>query len=407
MKRPSFLRRGDPGRPQLRPEQRQNSYYENISARFGVGQVVLYLSLLAFVVLSFLANTELITYENFYYFFQDLRAGAGDRGSMENEELSYPTDEEQSFALYRGGLAVAGNRAVTIFSATGRQALSVTVDYRDPVAVGAGKYLLVYERGGTHYSLYNSTVQIHSGVSEKPIYSAAVSDSGMYALVSSSDSHPTVVLLYSSRFSMIARYHRTGYVTGVALDPDGERIALLVSEAYEGGIRSSLILFDPRREEPIATVTVGESMGLSCSFTDSGGVVALTKDGIVFLSRRGVPEQQHSFSMGTLLSGKLGGEGAVAVLKKNGLSGKKVVIVFDKEGKIVYNEAVTGEVRQPTLGEKAVFWLTEEGVCRLIPSTGEILCIPATTHRRILLPVSDRAVLLCSPQKAVYADLPA
>ena len=54
----------------LRSEAPQNPYYERISEKLGILQVVLYLSLLAFVVLSFFMNTNLITYQNFYHFLK-------------------------------------------------------------------------------------------------------------------------------------------------------------------------------------------------------------------------------------------------------------------------------------------------------------------------------------------------
>ncbi len=405
MKRPSFLRRNSAARRQMGPEQPQNAYYENISARFGIAQVMLYLALFAFVVLSFLGNTQLITYENFYYFFQDLNSGVGDRG-LQVQELSYPTDEEQSFASYRGGLAVAGNQAVTIFSATGRQALSVTVNYRHPVAVGTGKYLLVYEQGGRNYSLYNSTVQIHSGLSDQPIYSAAVSDSGMYALVSSSNTHASVVSLYSSRFALINRYNRTGYVTDVALSADGGRVAMLVSDAAEGGAVTSLLLAKPGEKELIAETAVGGSWGLSCAFSDSGTAIVLCRDGIRFFSEKGSLVGEYDFSGMEPEAADLGGDGAVTLLKKNGVSEKKVVIVFDKDGKIVYNEVVSGEIRQPKLCEDAAFWLTGEGVCRLSLKTGATVTRSVSTDHRTLLALSKNTVLLCSAQKAAYLDFP-
>ena len=102
----------------------RNEYFENISAGLGILQVVLYLSLFAFVALSILSNTNLITYQNFYHFFQDLNASAERVDIFTLDSVSYSTDEEQSFTLYRKGLAVAGNTGVTIFSATGRQLVS-------------------------------------------------------------------------------------------------------------------------------------------------------------------------------------------------------------------------------------------------------------------------------------------
>ena len=53
-------------------ESPQNEYYESVSEKLGIVQVVLYLSLFAFVVLSFLKNTNLITYQNLYFFVKAL-----------------------------------------------------------------------------------------------------------------------------------------------------------------------------------------------------------------------------------------------------------------------------------------------------------------------------------------------
>jgi len=205
----------------------RNEYYENISAKFGIAQVILYLSLFAFVILAFFANSNLITYQNFYYFFKDLNASAEAVDVFASDSVSYPTAEEQSFTLYRKGLAVAGNSTVTVFSTTGRQTISQSISYQNPIAVGAGKYLLVYELGGLQYSLYSSYTQVFTGSCEYPITGAAVSDSGMYAIVSSSDTYTSVVSLYSDNFSLLNKYNKTGYVMDVSINSRGSQLAIL------------------------------------------------------------------------------------------------------------------------------------------------------------------------------------
>ena len=126
-------------------EEIRNEYYETASSRFGIAEVILYLALLAFVIFSFLNNRDLVTYENFYYFFKDLNTVQLDL--YDADTLSYPRDEVQSFTLYRRGLAVAGNNSVAIYTPSGRQLVSASISYRNPVAVGSGKYLLRERRG--------------------------------------------------------------------------------------------------------------------------------------------------------------------------------------------------------------------------------------------------------------------
>ena len=257
----------------------RNEYYENISAGLGILQVVLYLSLFAFVVVSFLTNTRLITYQNFYHFFQDLNASAERVDIFSHDSLSYSTDEEQSFTLYRKGLAVAGNTGVTIFSATGRQLVSHGVQYNDPVAVGSGKYLLVYERGGKQYSLYNANTQMHAGETEYPISGAAVSDSGMYALISSASDANSAVYLYNNRFSLMNVYKKGGNVLDAAISSDGKRIALLTVTPSGGGVSTSVMLAEPGKGNAIAEKEIATSLGTQCHFTKSGKLAVLTTTG--------------------------------------------------------------------------------------------------------------------------------
>ncbi len=379
----------------------RNEYYENISARLGLVQVVLFLGLFAFVVVSILANTQLITYQNFYYFFQDLGASAETVDIFDADSVSYLTSEEQDFAIYRGGLAVTGNTSVTIFSATGRQTLSASVQFRNPTAVGKGKYLLVYELGGYRYALYNANTELHSGKTDTPIAGAAVSDNGMYALVSSEASSSTVSL-YSDRFQLLNRYHKSGYVTDVSIDQEGDMIAILTSLPSGGLYSTKLMLAVPGEGKARAETEVAASLGLSCSFTDNGNVIVLTTEGVCCLSSNGSIREEYSFEEQELALFDMSEDGLAVVLKKNRVSDKNIVIVFDKNGKIVYNEVVSTDVLQITRSEKSVFWMTDDGVQRVNLGTRAAAFAPCSTDKVRLLAIGDAEVLCCSAKKAIY-----
>ena len=381
-----------------------NEYYENISARLGIAQVILYLALFAFVILAFFSNTSLITYQNFYHFFQDLNASAETVDVLQTDSVTYPTSEKQSFALYRQGLAVAGNHSVTIFTATGRQTVSTTISYQNPVAVGTGKYLLVYEMGGTQYSLYNSNTQMLAAKTDYPIIKAAISDSGMFAIVTSAAEYTSSVALYSSRFALLNRYNKSGYVMDVAINDGGTRVAILTSSPEGGGFVTDLMIAEPGKSEAIANTRVSNTLGLSCTLTSTGRIAVLCSGGVAYLSDHGELQFFHDFEGDIIAAAEVGEEGIVVACKKNEISEKNIVIVFDKTGKIVYNEVITEEVGQPARNGNAVFWVTDEGITRLNLKTGEKKFIECQTDQRVLLAVNETEVLLCSPQKAIYVD---
>ena len=380
----------------------QNEYYENISAGLGIVQVVLYLSLFAFVVLSFLANSNLITYQNFYHFFQDLNASAERVDIFTHDSVSYSTDEEQSFTLYRKGLAVVGNTNVTIFSATGRQLVSHGIQYNDPVAVGSGKYLLVYERGGKQYSLYNANTQMHTGQTEYPILGAAVSDSGMYALISSASDANSAVYLYNNRFSLINIYKKSGNVLDVSISSDGKRIALLTVSPNAGGVSTSVMLAEPGKGEAISEEVISNSMGLQCHFTASGKIAVLCTTGVAYLLENGKIDFFYDFKEKIPACYDISAEGIAVCLKKSVISEKNIIIIFDKSGKIVYNDVTSQSVNSLAYREGALFFVTYDKVCRLNPRSGQIDVEEYITDGKKMLVVNEKEVLLCSPQKAVY-----
>lgn len=380
----------------------RNEYYENVSAGLGILQVILYLSLFAFVVLSFLTNTNLITYQNFYHFFQDLNASAERVDIFSHDSVSYPTNDEQSFTLYRKGLAVAGNTGVTIFSATGRQLVSHGIQYNDPVAVGSGKYLLVYERGGKQYSLYNANTQMHAGETEYPISGAAVSDSGMYALISSASDANSAVYLYNNRFALINIYKKGGNVLDVAISADGRRIALLTVTPNAGGVSTSVMLAEPGKGSAIAEKTIAASVGFQCHFTASGKLAVLCTTGLAYFSNNGEIEFFYDFEGKIPAIAELSGDGAAICLKKSTISEKNIVIIFDKSGKIVYNDVTPQSIDSLAYREGVLFWTDYSGVSRLDLGSGQLAFEEYATEGKKLLALDGKEVLLCSPQKAVY-----
>lgn len=380
----------------------RNEYYENVSARLGIAQVVLYLSLFAFVVLSFLTNSNLITYQNFYHFFQDLNASAERVDIFSHTSVSYPTDEEQSFALYRKGLAVAGNTNVTIFSATGRQLVSHGIQYNNPVAVGSGKYLLVYEHGGKQYSLYNANTQMHTGETEYPISGAAVSDSGMYALISSASDANSAVYLYNNRFALINIYKKGGNVIDASISADGRRIALLTATPNKGGVSTSVLLAEPGKDTAIAERTVASSLGIRCHFTEEGKLAVLCTTGVAYLSSNGDLDFFYDFGEKIPAKADLCEAGVAICLKKSAISEKNIIIIFDKSGKIVYNDVVPQSISSLAYREGVLFFTVYNGVGRLDLDSGQIDFEECATDGKVLLAVSERETLLCSPQKAVY-----
>ncbi len=387
---------------QVAPETLQNEYYEGISRALGPIQVVLYLVLFAFLILSLLFNTEQITYQNFYRFFKDLNASAEAVTGFQSDSLSYPADELQSFTLYRGGLAIAGNRAVTLFSATGRQTVSKSVQYQKPVAVGTGKYLLVYDQGGKTYSLYNSYTQIYTGATDYPIRKAAVSESGMYALITSSEEYPSVVLLYDDDFDLINRYNKSGYVTDVSLNEDGDRIAIMTAALKDAFFTTELMICKPGEASALAEFTVADALGLSCFFTARDNVYVLWSDGLRCFSDTGRQLSETLFEGRHIRAVNADAGGMTVVLDDAAGARESRVLAFDEKGGTLYDGSIPDAVDRISRYKNTVFLSSGTTVYRLNLKNKTLATASHAVGQRTLLAVSHDEFLLCSGQISEY-----
>ncbi len=379
-----------------------NDYYEAISERCGIFQVILYFFLLVFVSLSLLANTDKITYQNFYYFVKDLGAMAEQVDVLHTDSVSYPTDASQSFSLYRRGLAVAGNNSVTLFTANGKEIFSKNIRYQNPVALGSGKYLLVYELGGTQYSIYNSYTQIHTGKTDNPIRGAAISPSGMYAILTQTAQNPSVVELYDSNFDILNRYSYSAYVGDMAISDRGTYLGVVLSDTDKGQFYNTLRVYEPGKTEIHSEVTFGNGLAHSLSFTDSGDLVTLCSDGVYFSSVKGKILAEHSFDGRILQCAETGEWGCAVVLKKYRNSSENRVIVFDKRGEMLYNESIGETIGAVTLYKNVLYLKLSDGLAKCDLTDKTVQRIACETDYRTLLAVDEKNVLLCSSKKAVY-----
>lgn len=377
----------------------RSTYYESASTRFGIARIILYLALLAFIVLSLVNNRDLVTYENFYYFFKDLNAVNLDL--YEADTIGYPTDEIQSFTLYRKGLSVAGNNSVSIFTQSGRQLISASVSYRNPVALGSGKYLLVYDLGGTGYSLYNSYSQIHTGSTDSPITAGAISPAGSYVLATRGEADTlSTVLLYNDRFTLVNRYTKSGYVMDLSINDKGNLLAILLSDVSGGAFETKVFLYVPGESTQKALVSLSSGLGILCRFTSASYLAVLSEGGVDYISYSGTLNHVADFGTRKILSADATGDGLAVALAGERQLDTNQLIVLDKSGKQLYKASGMRSFICLSRTGKWIYCLSDGLVERLNLSTGKWDSMPLSSKETKLLALDGEEFLLCSTQKA-------
>ena len=386
-------------------------YYENLANRLSFVRVILYMVLFVFITVTVLCNHRFITYENLYYLAKDIGAATLTAQSRA-DQISYPiSSTEADFVYYRGGMVVAGSEVVTALSGSGRQTMSVNVAYANPCARASDKYFLTFGRGERSFAVYNSFVQVHREITEYPIYDAAVGDSGNFAVVTRSRDYTSEVILYDSDMNQLGNYHLNGYVTGLSMNREGNRLGV-VSAEYNGGLwETKVTLIRMTKGLPNASATVVGAMGLQCGFVSDDQLA------VVYTDRLMIWESDASVKNETFFEGAVPtlcaiGDNRVAILFeiRNDLS-ESLLQVYDKNGRDLYDLrmdathpiSASGGAEELTFGNNVLLIRTKNKLYRL-SGNGDDLTAAEISQDTVTVLSTEDEVLVCTPAYAARLD---
>ena len=159
-----------------------NRHYARVAKRYAAAGVICMILFVAYLLGLIVFGSEYITYDNMRYLIRDFGTAAGE-GAREFGKIVYNGSADTVFAYFRGGAAVCTPDAYRYFDKNGTQIIADPLNYSDPVLAPSDKYMLVYDVGGTGYSVYNQLTGIVAKETEDRIIAADIADDGSLVLV--------------------------------------------------------------------------------------------------------------------------------------------------------------------------------------------------------------------------------
>lgn len=389
IKNTSVTRSGAVG--QSEPE--KNSYFLRVSDRYIRAKYFCVILLALFLGTMMLAFGDEITYSGLMYLIRDLNTGGGTY-SAGFGTAEYSEQDSMSFAMYRGELAVIGNRTLRMYNSKGEENRSYELGYAEPALASSDKYLLAYNIGTTDYSVYTSIARVHNGNASGKIECADVNDEGDQLLVCRSDQTKYVVSTYDSSFRSVANYYKNRYVTSAALGNDG-RVVIASFGAESGGFDCEIELYYDGADKPESVYTAAGVFPVRCGIWDDGGYFVICTDRILFFTDKGaLVKSTESVAGYEAFSVFDGADGALAVASADSvLGGSSDVFVFDMNGDLLYNSNVGGSVSSLAVSKGTVYALAGGSAYMLPIRGGDVLSVDVRDGGGVLLPSGDSAVL--------------
>ena len=271
-----------------------------------------------------------LTYDKFYYLVRDIGISAEYVTSL-HDTITYNTGNSQSFALYRGGLAVASREKMSVFSASGKELISTTYSYANPILISSGKYMLLYDAGGRSFSMVDSFSEIIMESVDEDICGASISLSGDFALITKSNAYSSTIRYYSKNSFEYEYNYASGYVISVSLSSNGSKMAVVLLEPNGSNYRVQIRLYNVGSNEYLSADISKIGFPLAIKITDGNNVIAVGTKGVSVFSQALLRFSEY-ISECEIYSYSFSDDSIAIAHVLN--DGKNEVIVFNQFGKV-------------------------------------------------------------------------
>ncbi len=343
---------------------RRAGYWARVSNAYTTVFRALLFVLPLFVIVFMAICAQAFTRNSVFGFGKDLLSVSSFLSS-DYSTVYYTYEEgERAVLSYRDGVAVVSHSGIEVYSPDGERLLDKDMSLRTPRAVSSAKYLVAYDFGTTSFAVTNGYSVLFEGKTDFPILDAALADTGHFALVTSSQTHLSQVLLYDANFNLIQRFSRSTATTDVCISSNGKYVAFCALTAENGAAQSVVELYRIGAKEPSFRIDV-EGIALALSFTDTRHLALITPEAGYLLDLDGEQQSKVDFNGAMLISYSINENGYAFVLDTDTVHAKKRVVVCDRKGTMLYEKELDEDLIAVALGEEKVYLLTAQELLRV------------------------------------------
>ncbi len=369
-----------------------NEYFASVAKRFRLAKYITFLFLIVFILSTIAFNRSEITVENLQYLMKFI-SFTNTETTISAPKINYASGDNIRLELYLGDLCYLSPKGYYLYDSRGNTIMTESITYTDPILKVSDKYSLCYDLGGSSFSVFNTFSQLTSGTTTYSITDGDISDTGNFAIATSTREYRTSVEIYDSDFKLISRILRENWLSDVKLSSNGKEIAVMTVTS-DGSDFSTSIDLVTIGHDTVRKSTSLNGFGYSLFYMD-GGFAVISDDGVTFLNQdlEFVGYSKHS---STLVMTDCSDKYLTAVYNSGIIGNSYRMEIFGADGKLVYEGEFDGKLSAVAHDESGeyIFILAGESVLRVNLIDRKFGSVEVESGGFDLLPLSEKSFLL-------------
>lgn len=352
---------------------------------------VLFILILSFLSVFIFLNLKVVKTDNFKNFFEDTinRISKPKNSIIESDEVI-----PNNFINFGSDVAVISKSKFMILSPSLQKLLEINHNFRFPVVKNSDFKALIFDADGKDYIITTKSKILNKNSIENKIITGKISDRENLVLITESDEYCCELRVLSVNNKDIYKYcFAQMYVTDVAINDSGDKVAICGLKSEEGVTKSVIQVFDFKHEKPIFSKEFENNIFSFIEFFDDNDFAVIGDNLVLNIKNLGENIQEFNYNGKILCLHSFNKKSGVALsFSPTNDERNQYVIIFNKSGKHTNKIETEKRLKSIALYNNKILAVSESQIFILKPN-GKIL------HQK-KIPLSSQKALLASGLKA-------
>lgn len=193
----------------------------------------------------------------------------------------------ENLKVHDGNIFALSDTSFEIINSSGKLVRRVKHKFSNPCLKISGVRQLIYDIGGKNFKIESCSESLYGKETNKEIITAAISDSGVYSLVTRSVTHIAELTVYNKNNIEKYKYSFSdSYVTDMILSADGKEGLVSTISAQNGEIVSTIYILDFKSETPKAQFKLENNIVSKVEYMSNGKIIAIGDKYMSFINTK-------------------------------------------------------------------------------------------------------------------------
>ena len=284
-------------------------------------------------------------------------------GAGEGYPYNVNGTEIDDVALTNSDLVLVYDSDVKVLNSTAKEISSIAHDYDYPVVSTNSGRILIIDEGGNKFRVQSKTRILYEKETSHKILTGEMGKDGSVAIATRADNAESMLTIYDSGSDEVFVWKcAKEHIVSCDVSDNGKDYAVAVLGVDNGSVYTKVHIFNKKKTEPVASFEYRDSAISKVKFLSNETLMVMGNN-ICEIIKDGEVKEQIDVSVNTPYKLFISdNNSAILVLSKYSSTTQKIIKVYNKSGKELFTQEISGMVKSVSTDGKYVSVLTNSNV---------------------------------------------